>query len=248
MKPEDPPARSRVLQITCAGLIRARYNGIKPGFRRTAPGKENAMHTPNQEKLGWSFYVLWVVLTTAALAVAWAITVVVLGIVKNIVGDTMMVDGVRHITEDYLASYIVVPLAGVLIGVFQHILLRRAFPRLKGWWLATVLGFLLGFGLIYLFSRVVPQGGQPGTIGFILGMALVGAAISLPQWWLLRSLRSLRSEFPQSGWWLLAGALGWAIIGVINFTLLTLPVALTTALALWWMQQDRVHKPAAVGA
>ena len=96
------------------------------------------------------FYALWIILTSLCVPVAFFIDLVILKIIIRFVGDFIYVNGVRHITEDYLSMFTFIPLLGLLTGVMQYGLLRRYLPRI-GWWVfATIGGWLLGVLLIVM--------------------------------------------------------------------------------------------------
>src|SRR5512139_1379018 len=100
--------------------------------------------TVNNEKPHWPFYLLWVFLTLLCVPLAFFLDLVLMRIVTSFVGDFVYVDGVRHITEDYLYMYTFIPIVGLLTGALQYGLLRRYLPHM-GWWVAmTMGGWLLG--------------------------------------------------------------------------------------------------------
>jgi ABC-type tungstate transport system substrate-binding protein len=187
----------------------------------------------NLKKPERSFYLSWIVLTAFSVPIAYFFSIIILKIVTNIVGDYVFVNGVRHITEDYLAMYALVPSMSVVTGALQYGLLRQYLPRM-GWWVfATVAGWFLGVLLIAL----------PGWLGWIdaplnnldLIFLLMGSAIGISQWLLLRR------RLAQADWWIAANVAGWGLLGSITpdnslgqfglFTLGLLP-ACTTAAAL----------------
>src|SRR5512146_2263877 len=102
----------------------------------------------NNEKPRWSLYLNWILLTLICVPAAFFLSILILGIATNFVGDYIYVNGVQHITEDYLALYVFVPMAGLLTGVAQYGLLRRYLPRMGWWVLATTGGWLLGALLV----------------------------------------------------------------------------------------------------
>lgn len=188
--------------------------------------------TANLKKPEWSFYLGWIVLTAFSVPIAFFFSLVALKIVTNIVGDYVVVNGVRHITEDYLAMYILVPSISILTGVLQYVLLRRYLPRMGWWVLVTVAGWFLGVLLIAL----------PGWLGWMdaplnnldVIFLVMGLAIGITQWSLLRR------RLPLAGWWIAASALGWGLLGLITpgnsldqyglFTLGFLPACATAAM------------------
>ena len=102
----------------------------------------------NNERPRWLFYPIWIILTSLCVSIAFFIDLVILRIIISFVGDFIYVDGVRHITEDYLSIYTFIPIVGLLTGVMQYGLLRRYLPRMGWWVLATIGGWLLGVLLI----------------------------------------------------------------------------------------------------
>ena len=156
-----------------------------------------------------SFYLGWILLTAVCVPIAYFLSLLVLKIISSIVGDFVYVKGVQHITEDYLALYVLLPVLSVLTGLVQYGFLRHSLPRM-GWWVpATVAGWLLGMLLIAL----------PGWLGWIdtplnnlyLILLLMGSSIGVVQWALLRRRRVARA-----GWWIAANVLGWGLLGVIT--------------------------------
>jgi hypothetical protein len=186
----------------------------------------------NFKKPERSFYLRWIVLTAFSAPIAFFFSLIALKIVTNIVGDYVVVNGVRHITEDYLAMYALVPSISILTGVLQYVLLRQCLPRMGWWVLVTVAGWFLGVLLIAL----------PGWLGWMdaplnnldLIFLMMGLAIGITQWLLLRR------RLPLAGWWIAASALGWGLLGLITpgnsldqyglFTLGFLPACATAAM------------------
>ena len=193
----------------------------------------------NLKKPERSFYIGWIVLTSLCVPIAFFLSLIILKMITNIVGDFVSVNGVRHITEDYLAMYVFVPIVSLLTGALQYGLLRHYLPRM-GWWVfATVAGWLLGILLIAL----------PDWLGWTdmpvtnldLIFLVMGLAIGIAQWLLLRR------RMARAGWWIAANALGWGLLGLITpgnalnqyglFTLGLLPACATAAMLAVHMNQ-----------
>jgi hypothetical protein len=158
----------------------------------------------NFKKPNGSFYLSWIVLTSVSLPIAYLLCILILKLITNSVGDFIYVNGVRHITEDYLLMYVLVPIVSVLMGAFQYGLLRQYLPRMRGWILATMAGWFLGIFLI-VFLRWLGWTAPMNTLD--LTLLLMGLAIGLTQWLLLRN------RLPQAGWWIAANVLGWGLLG-----------------------------------
>jgi hypothetical protein len=185
----------------------------------------------NHEKPRWFFYPTWIILTLLCIPVAFFIDVAVMRIVVSFVGDYIDVNGVRHITEDYLAMYTFIPIAGLLTGVVQFGLLRRYLPRIGGWVLATTAGWLLGALLIVLSGRL---NWTDASFSLDVAFILMGLAIGVAQWPLLRR------RLPRASGWIVANVVGWGLSGLITtgntleqfglFTMGFLPACLTAAM------------------
>ena len=160
------------------------------------------------KKPDWTFYPVWVILTTLCIPIAFILDLVILKAIISIVGDFIYVNGVQHVTEDYLFSYTFVPVSGLLTGVLQYWLLRRYLPRMGWWVLATTGGWLLGLLIILI----------PGWLDFWkfevfdldLAFILMGLSIGVGQWLLLRHRLS------QAGWWVVATVLGWSLLSLLT--------------------------------
>ena len=162
----------------------------------------------NIKKPERSFYLGWIVLTSLCVPIAYFLSIITLKIITNIVGDYVFVNGIRHITEDYLAMYALVPSMSILTGALQYGLLRHYLPRM-GWWVfVTVAGWFLGVLLIAL----------PSWLGWIdaplnnldLIFLVMGLAIGITQWSLLRR------RLARAGWWIAANVAGWGLLGLVT--------------------------------
>lgn len=136
------------------------------------------------KRLGWPFYLTWIMLTLLSFPVAFLLDFAILRVLKNFVGAVIYVDGVRHITENYLLVYLLVPTVGLLMGAFQYRLLRHYLPRMRWWVIVTIGGWLLGMLLVAI------PGWLNWTDTFLTNIDLVfivfGLTISVGQWSLLR--------------------------------------------------------------
>ena len=199
------------------------------------------------KKPEWSFYLSWIVLTSLCVPIAFFLDVVILRIITSFVGEYVYVNGVRHITEDYLAIYPFIPVVGLLTGLLQCWLLRRYLPRM-GWWVfATAAGWLLGILLILI------PGWLHWTDTFLNNLDMIflvmGLSIGMAQWLLLRR------RLARAGWWIAANVAGWGLLGLITlgnalgqyglFTLGLLPACATAAMLALLMNQVPLAEPRA---
>lgn len=111
------------------------------------------MMVSNNEKPHWFFYLGWVVLNVIAVVIAWAL----ISQITKIVGGTIQVGGQSRITEDFLFLYVLFPIIGLLIGVFQYTLLRQYLPYMAWWIAATLLGWLIPFVTGYFIIAILAQ-------------------------------------------------------------------------------------------
>jgi hypothetical protein len=193
-------------------------------------------HTRKPES---SFYSVWIILTTLCIPVAFFLDLVLLRLITRSVGDFIYVNGVRHITEDYLGVYVFIPVAALLTGLMQYVLLRRYLPRMGWWVLATAGGWLLGVLLVAIPGRL------GWTDAFLKHISLIflvmGFSIGLVQWLLLRRRLS------RAVWWIVANLVGWGVLGLLTpgesvgqealLTLGLLPACTTAAALAWLMKQ-----------
>ena len=104
--------------------------------------------------------------------------------------------------EDRLFAYVVLLSLGVALGVVQSVALNRVLPEAKGWLRYTLIGFV-GAMLVLALAGLLGLGSAAGLEDDALLLVLMGAAIGLGQWALLR-------RHIASAWlWIPAIALGW---------------------------------------
>jgi hypothetical protein len=183
------------------------------------------MRIPHHEKLHRFFYLEWVVLNAITAVVAGFVALALLSLIVGVIGDTIHVAGQTHITEDFLLFYVFCPIIGLFTGILQYALLRRYLPHIAWWIAATFLGWLMPFIVGFVFTALIPRGLDPATSWEVLGVTLMGMAITLPQWWILRK------RVHHAAWWILANGIGWSMIGLLNH-LRTEPFAVISAVAL----------------
>ncbi len=191
------------------------------------------------------FYAAWIVFSALAIPLALGATFVILALITDQIGGTLIVDGQRRITEDYLFSSVFVSLFWLLTSFLQYIILRRYLPKM-GWWLvATGLGWLSVWGIMQKFNYF---GSVLFTdLGLLLFFPLIGTLIGFFQWLLLRR------RIKQAAWWILASMLGWGLAALgtqspvrngsilAQLFLVGLSPAIVTGFAWWflWKQQPQ---------
>ena len=183
------------------------------------------MWIANYDKSRWFFYLEWVVLNAITVVAAGYAALALLSLITGVFGDTIQVAGQTHITEDFLLFYVFCPMIGLLTGILQYALLRRYLQHMAWWIAATLLGWLLPFGVGFVFTALIPRGPNPAIPWEVPGLMLIGMTIALPQWWMLRK------RVHHAAWWILANGIGLGMVGVLNH-LSTEPFAVLSAVVL----------------
>jgi hypothetical protein len=160
----------------------------------------------SDKKPDWPFYIAWILLTTLCIPAGFFAGLFLVRVLTSFTGDYVHVNGVRHIAEDYLGLFFIVPAIGLLIGAVQYGMLRRVLPRMGWWVLVTVGGWLLGMFLVSAFTRLQWMG--PFNLNPIY--LLFGLSIGFGQWLVLRR------RVPAAGWWPVASLLGWGLVALVN--------------------------------
>lgn len=169
------------------------------------------------------FYVGWVFLNIFSVVAAWFISWGLIKQITGIFGDRIMIGGQSRITEDAIFLYILLPLIGLLIGISQYWLLRQYLPRMVWWIGVTFIGWFMPFVIGFIGSKIFTTGND--SISIMVGMLLLGASISLPQWLLLR--RRVKRAYL----WILAYGVSWFLVGMMNY-LTTEPFPVLLAISL----------------
>jgi hypothetical protein len=154
-----------------------------------------------------SFYLSWILLTSLCVPVAYFLSFIPLSLIVRFVGDFIYVNGVQHITEDYLGLYVIVPMIGLLTGLVQYGMLRPYLPHIGGWVLVTMGSWLLGFLLIALLNRLK---WIDINRNFDVVFLLMGLSIGVTQWLLLRQ------RLPWAVGWIAANIIGWGLLALIT--------------------------------
>lgn len=188
----------------------------------------------------WPFYLLWILGPLLAMPLAFVLDLALLRIISSVIGDYVFVNGVRHITEDYVGVYLFLPLAGLGTGILQAVLLQRYLSSVTGWIAATVGGWLLGAVLTQI----------PGWLHWTnalltvdAALLVMGGSIGVGQWLVLRRWA------PHAGWWIAATCVGWGLVALVTdlpafgpldlLSLGVLPAGVTALMIAYGMR--RVH-------
>ncbi len=192
-----------------------------------------------QNKPPWFFYPAWVGLSVISIPISWWIGRAIMSQIIKVVGGTIIVGGQRHITEDFLFGYFLIPLLGLITGLMQYLLLRYWLPRIKWWIATTLLGWLLFAVVLFLLSSFVSFSTAPSPA--FAGL-LIGGAIGLAQWFVLRQ------RVPRAVLWILISALGWGMAALVTdgaissyqeiLSIVFLPPIITSIG--WWFLLDKL--------
>jgi len=133
-------------------------------------------------RVGWGFWLWWVLASTVGFAVAFA----VFEAVPEAVGFAVRM-----------------AVGGASVGIAQWLVLRQQVSR-AGWWvLASSVG--LGVGLLVVFG-VSPRGFVVAEAVAFAVRGVVGGAVGGIAQWLV-----LRRQVSRAGWWVLASIVGFAV-------------------------------------
>jgi len=178
------------------------------------------------------FYATWVLFSIVSGVVAFIVYMLIAKTYNAFAGDWIVVDGVRHIAEDYLLQYILWPIFGLFHGYLQYILLRKYFSGMGWWVLATTISLSLTFLEMELGQAIASAFGiDPySVLAVVIQLMLVGGFLGAAQWLVLRR------HIPNAVWWIPASMVGWGLVGISGnlgvFTTLVYP-AVITELALY---------------
>jgi hypothetical protein len=181
-------------------------------------GPEDIMSTIRTLTRGMIFWFLWIFATLTGLLVHWAL-LQASGVESEIVSllETWIgTDGVNLRILEFTTNGLLGLIEGLILGLFQWVVLRRRIRGAAAWVPATGLGMMLGLiafwgSFVVITGDQLPQG-NPIEWAFELGIlrsGLIGLCMGIAQWIVLRR------QFPGHGWWIptiLAAVMGsWPI-------------------------------------
>ena len=113
--------------------------------------------------------------------------------------------------RDLVSVYATIILLGLSIGVAQWVVMRRYLTRPTRWITTTLIGYLLCVVIFVTFNSNRIELDRAKVWNNMLLLGLLGSAIGVSQWWVLRQ------HYSQAGLWVLASAAGflffmWGIV------------------------------------
>lgn len=139
---------------------------------------------------GWRLWFLW--LMAGAVGWGWSMD-------ASSFGEPLRFEISPFIPAINLPRYLSVAAGGILVGVFQWLVLRRYVTGSVRWVLAS-LGAVAASGLV-----VLGVGSFDANLGWVAGAVLYGTLAGVLQWLVLRR------QVARAGWWVLASTVGWVV-------------------------------------
>ncbi len=141
------------------------------------------MENNNTPPAGWKLWILWTLANVLAFAIGITVSLVVYRAVGEIAASAAL---------------------GIVVGVFQWLVLRNRLLQTRWWIMSNALGVPLGFAAVEALNHYAPGGWKIVLAGDLRFLAL-GLIVGFAQWIVLK--RVLR----KAGWWTLANVLGWSL-------------------------------------
>lgn len=160
----------------------------------------------------WTLWLRWLTANAFGELLGLGMTFAVIALVFSRLGNQQRV-GI--VLVSFLLSVASGAIEASLVGLAQWWAMHPWFPMItrRAWWLATLVGALVGYVLGYLPSTLMSQGEQapqtpvvepPQWVVLLLAAglgAVAGAVLSFAQWLVLRK------KVKQAGWWIPANML-----------------------------------------
>ncbi|MBD2206141.1 protein kinase [Calothrix sp. FACHB-1219] len=164
---------------------------------------------PSQPELvGWGFWRQWVLLNSLGGSLGFTIGIPIAALILYV--TTGYSDGEYYSQRDFVQLGVLITLESALLGITQWRLLRRwHFSQDARWLLLTAVGVFFGTPLGFAFGYGFYSSGQEFVSPFA-GLLMGGAFLGMLQWFVLRR------SFSQTGWWVLANALGITLGGIVS--------------------------------
>lgn len=153
--------------------------------------KQDSLHIETSQ---WVWGLRWLLVSTVAGVVA---SVVTMDLTLTKIGNLFLNLNLRGAA------------IGAIFGILQWLVLRKLIYGASWWILASTLGWILGEAIAQLWTIAVT-----GIMGVEVRAIVVGAAVGLVQWFVLRRF------VYGAGWWILASTIGWTVAETIALLLM----------------------------
>lgn len=181
----------------------------------------------------WLNWPLWVLLNASGMLIGY-----MLGLLA-----APMVAWFGLPVTDQTISYVLIPIIGISLGIFQWLLIRMHM-RPAGWWvLATFLGWILGVVVAFLLSTAVGSWSESPRLEFILLFAITWLIMGIAQW------LGLRRRVAGAGSWIAGSLTGGLLLGLILENPITnifgilmvgaVPAMITGLLLVWLLVKEQ---------
>jgi hypothetical protein len=156
-------------------------------------------------RLGWGFWLQWVVANTVGIGLA---VTGIDGVARPIVDASVSNPALRRVLVVFSIAVIAVVLGGA-----QWLVLHRRIGQSAWWGIATAITFWVGASVV----EVAYFAGVSLTAGFLVDFLLSGPVCGIFQW-----------QVAQAGWWALTLPLSW-VVGFAVYAAVSFAVNLTVA-------------------
>lgn len=171
-------------------------------------------------RVGWRLWFLWSL--AAAVGLGWSMD-------PGLFGEGRRFEVLESLPAVDVPRYLSVAVGGIVVGLFQSLILRRYLSGSARWALASLAA--AGVGALVALADV--------GLGLPAGAVLYGAIVGVLQWLVLRG------QIPRAGWWVPAATVGWIaafpigdIMGPPGWAVYG---AITGAVMVWLLRQPRMN-------
>ncbi len=151
------------------------------------------MTTKSHPRVGWEFWIKWVIATTASPVLASIISTTVASILYAVLPFLGLLIGLALSGSSI----------GILLGITQASILKSKCIDSSPWILASAVGWITGAIIATLFARIFSRL-DVDVFRIFIGIG-IGLSLGIGQWLILRQ------QFRQAFWWIPANVIGWTI-------------------------------------
>lgn len=162
-------------------------------------------------QIGWAFWWRWLLSNTVGWITGFLLGFILAGILGPILFGTEENPEGAGMLPDVVSIIWLGASLGVMVGLFQWLVLRTRTSGISRWVMASAAGLAIGAGaaaVMLALSKVEVAGDfgiGTGLAGWVAVLTLGGATAGFLQW------RALRRAVSRGGWWVLASTVGWGL-------------------------------------